>query len=76
MQVAWVVDDLEASMQKWINGHGVGPFMVLRHCQVTNLLHRGRPTTCDFDVAIAQSGTLQIELIQQHDDLPSVYRDL
>ncbi len=75
-QMAWVVDDLEVAMQKWIKGHGAGPFVVLRHCQVSDLLHRGRPATCDFDVAIAQSGSVQIELIQQNDDLPSVYRDL
>ena len=76
MQMAWVVDDLEASMRRWIEQHGAGPFHVLRHCAVQNVRYRGRPATVDMDVAIAQSGGVQIELIQQHDDAPSCYRDM
>ena len=35
------------------------------------------PTSAvDVQVAVAQAGPVQIELIQQHCDRPSVYRDL
>jgi hypothetical protein len=76
VQMAWVVNDLEAAMHRWIEQQGAGPFYVLRHCAVTNVRYRGRPATVDMDVAIAQSGGVQIELIQQHDDAPSCYRDM
>jgi hypothetical protein len=76
MQMAWVVNDLEAAMRRWIEQQGAGPFFVMRHCPVTNVRYRGRPATVDMDVAMAQSGGVQIELIQQHDDLPSCYRDM
>lgn len=76
MQMAWVVNDLEASMQRWIEQQGAGPFYVMRHCNLSNVRYRGQPATVDIDVAIAQSGGVQIELIRQNDDLPSCYRDM
>jgi hypothetical protein len=34
------------------------------------------PVRTSFSTAIAQHGEIQIELVQQHDDTPSAYRDL
>jgi Glyoxalase/Bleomycin resistance protein/Dioxygenase superfamily len=76
IQMAWVVNDIDAAMRRWIEQQGVGPFYVMRHCAVTNTRYRGRPAGIDMDVAIAQSGGVQVELIQQHDDMPSCYRDM
>jgi hypothetical protein len=76
IQNAWVVNDLDAAMRRWIQVQGVGPFYVMRHCAVTNTMYRGRPVNVDFDVGIAQAGGVQIELIQQHNDAPSAYRDV
>ena len=39
-------------------------------------LFRGKLTKIDMSAAIAYSGDLQIELIYQHDDAPSIYTEL
>lgn len=75
MQLAWVVRDLEEAAPRFSKIYGAGPFVLSRHIRVGNPLHRGQPVKTDFSTAIAQAGAVQIELIQQHDDGPSVYRD-
>jgi len=74
-QAAWVVADLEAAMRHWIENCGVGPFFVMENLQIEKMRYRGQPHEINFSVALAQAGPTQIELIFQHDDLPSVYRD-
>lgn len=72
-QIGYVVSDLESALQSWVAA-GVGPWFVLR-----NLTQRAqyRGSTCEVNcsIALANSGPLQIELIQQHDDTPSVYTE-
>lgn len=75
-QMCWVVDDLEAAMKHWIETCGVGPFYVIPHVPAQNITYYGKPAKLDFSGALAQAGSIQIELIQQHCDNPSVYRDL
>jgi hypothetical protein len=66
-------DVIEAA-GRWARVHGVGPFHVLP--VVEQQLHRhGDVSTASIQVAAAQAGPVQIELIQQHCDRPSVYRD-
>ena len=74
-QTAWVVDDLETAMKRWLESSLVGPFFVVPHTQVEDPVYRGSPSELDMSVAMAQSGQMQIELIQQHSDGPSPYRD-
>ena len=73
-QSAWVVADLKSAMLRW-NAVGVGPFFHIPHVQVEGLTHRGIQTDLDFSIALAQAGPMQIELIEQHNDVPSIYRD-
>ena len=73
-QIAWLVDDLDAAVQQWLS-QGVGPFYLFPHAPLVEFHYRRSPSTVDFSVAIAQYGAMQIELIQQHDDRPSQYRD-
>jgi hypothetical protein len=75
-QNAWVVDDLQAAMRRWTDTCGVGPFFVLEHVEMQDLTYRGRPAKVDCSIALAQAGRMQVELIEQHCDNPSVYRDL
>jgi len=75
VQHAWVVPDIEAAMRHWHRAMGVGPFLLLRHLKQTDPHYRGRPLQPDFSVAMAQAGDCQVELICQHCDQPSVYRD-
>jgi hypothetical protein len=75
IQVAWVVADLERAMRRWLETARVGPFFLNAHVVTEGLLYRGKPTSVDYSLAIAQAGSIQIELIQQHNDQPSAYRD-
>ena len=74
-QVAWVVDDLQSAMQRWLTTSTVGPFYVISHSQLENLRYRGKPTELDMSAALGQIGPMQIELIQQHNNAPSIYRE-
>ncbi|WP_338114853.1 VOC family protein [Novosphingobium olei] len=76
MQAAFIVDDVEAAARAWTRATGIGPFFIVPHIQLAELDYRGQPAEgIDFSVALAQSGGTQIELIQQHCDRPSAYRD-
>jgi methylmalonyl-CoA/ethylmalonyl-CoA epimerase len=77
-QIAWVVDDLDAAVRQWQQMAGIGPFFVGEHVGgiFTEATHRGKPVEVDMSCAIAQAGTVQIELIKQHGGAPSPYRDV
>lgn len=75
VQFAWVVPNLEAAARAWHDLQGVGPFLVNRNLALTDPHYRGRPAATAFSTAVAQSGDVQIELVEQHDDTPSAYRD-
>lgn len=60
----------------WVRTTGIGPFLLVSHVVLAEYDYRGKPGRgLDFSVALAQSGGLQIELVQQHCDSPSAYRD-
>ncbi|WP_232332867.1 VOC family protein [Novosphingobium aquimarinum] len=76
MQIAFVVEDLHESCREWIRATGIGPFLEVPHIVLEEFDYRGiKSTGLDFSVAIAQSGGVQIELIEQHGEVPSAYRD-
>lgn len=75
MQNAFVVDDLDATLDHWVNKMGVGPFYVFEHIQFKEVYYRGEPAFIDMTAAIGYWGDVQIEFIKQHDDEPSIYRD-
>lgn len=75
VQNAYVVRDLQAAVHFWSSRMGVGPFYMLEHVEFGPAYFRGRPLTIDLTVAIAQWGNLQIELIVQHNDAPSIYSE-
>jgi methylmalonyl-CoA/ethylmalonyl-CoA epimerase len=75
MQVAFLVDDLDAAIDEWVSLHNVGPFFVDRHTAYAKRSFRGAPAAWDVSLAFAYSGDLQIELVQCHDDAPSVFSE-
>lgn len=75
MQIAYVPADFDAALRFWIETMGVGPFFVREHVQLEQVLYRGELSCPDFDMALAYWGDVQIELIRQHNDAPSIYRD-
>lgn len=74
-QLGFVVDDLVVAAERWVRTFGVGPFHVLPRMEVATR-YRGTESAVEMQVAVAQAGPVQIELVQQHCDRPSIYRDL
>ena len=73
-QLGFVVVDIIEAATRWSTVHGVGPFHLLPVVEQP-LVVRGRPAPVSIQVGVAQAGPVQIELIQQHCDRPSIYRD-
>ncbi|MFD2498635.1 hypothetical protein ACFSTI_06955 [Rhizorhabdus histidinilytica] len=76
VQNAYVVRDLDEAMVRWNRTLGIGPFLVRRHIALRDVLYRGRPASLDISAAHAQAGDIQIELVMQHCDQPSAFRDM
>lgn len=76
-QLGYVVADLDAAVHYWVNTLGAVPFFLIKHCALRNQQLRGQPAAVDVDVDIAlgNSGDVQIELIFQHNDVASVYNE-
>ena len=74
-QNAFIVDDVVAAAGRWSQTLGAGPFFLFEHVDYGGVTYRGQPTQIDASVAIGWWGDVQIELIEQHNDAPSIYRD-
>ncbi|MDP6182654.1 MAG: VOC family protein [Gammaproteobacteria bacterium] len=74
-QLAYVVKDLDAALKYWVDVLKVGPFFLFEHCPLENQRYRGEPSDVDVTLALGNSGALQIELIVQNNDAPSVYKE-
>src|SRR5688572_13724107 len=75
-QIGFVVRDIDAALKYWTEVLGVGPFFVFRDLQLESYLYMGKPSpppSCH--IALGNSGDLQVELIEQVGDEPSVYKD-
>lgn len=73
-QLGFVVDDLLGAAAEWARVFGVGPFHVLP-AHERSWTYRGAQSDVNLQVAVAQAGPVQIELIKQHCDRPSLFRD-
>jgi len=62
-------------MAHWTHALGVGPFFHFAEARVTEFVFRGEPCDARIAVAFANSGPLQIELIQTLDGAASSYRE-
>ena len=47
----------------------------MEHLDLNDVYYNGNDTNIDFSVALAYSGDIQIELIKQHCETPSIYND-
>lgn len=74
-QNGYVVRDIRAAMDHWIHVVGVGPWFFVERVKTDWFRHRGADSPMTMSVALANSGDLQIELIQQTNDAPSLYRE-
>jgi catechol 2,3-dioxygenase-like lactoylglutathione lyase family enzyme len=74
MQIAFVPKDFGAALRYWTETMGVGPFYKLSHVALENTKYRGQPSNIDFSMVLGYWGDIQIELIEQHNDAPSIYK--
>jgi hypothetical protein len=74
-QNGYVVRDIHAAMKHWIEVMGVGPWYYMDRVTTDWFRHRGQNSAVEMSIALANSGDLQIELIQQRNDAPSLYRE-
>jgi hypothetical protein len=75
IQFAYTVPDLGEAMADLGGRLHVGPWFLVEHFPASEMMYRGEPTNVDFNLAITFAGHIQIEVIQQLDDTPSVYRE-
>jgi Glyoxalase/Bleomycin resistance protein/Dioxygenase superfamily len=75
IQMAYVVEDIRASIDWWVNDAKTGPWFLLDHFLGDDHVYRGAPSTADVAIAMGFAGHMCIELIQPLDTNPSVYRE-
>jgi hypothetical protein len=73
-QIGYVVRDIDAAMDDWVK-HGVGPWFYVDRVQTDYFRYRGVDSDMQMSVALANSGDVQLELIQPRNDAPSMYKD-
>ena len=76
-QMGFVVRDIEAAMRHWSELCGIGPWYFAEKIAVTAFTYRGvrQPNGIHMSIAIANSGDVQLELIQQRCNTPSMYQE-
>jgi hypothetical protein len=74
-QNGYVVRDIQKAMKFWTEVQRVGPFFYIPEVKTDWFRYRGADSPVEMSIALANSGDLQIELIQQRNDAPSMYRD-
>ncbi|MDH6194566.1 hypothetical protein M2272_001195 [Mycobacterium frederiksbergense] len=72
-QIGYVVTDLDHAISGWLQ-MGVGPWFVIRDL-AQRVTYRGVACEVRLSLALSNSGELQIELIQQLDDTPSIFTE-
>jgi hypothetical protein len=75
-QQAYVVDDIAEAAQRWNRLYGAGPFTVTPHHVAERFTYRGTTQEADVSYAFGYLGETMIQFIEQHDDTPSIYREM
>jgi len=75
-QICYVVKDIDRIIEHFTKVLGIGPFFLGRHTDFTEFAYDGKPSAgIDMAAAHAYSGDLDIEIISQLCDRPSIYQD-
>lgn len=75
-QYAFLVNDVEEAAHKWNRLYGAGPFVLVPHHKTDKFQYRGTKQEADVSYAFGYLADNQIQFIAQHDDTPSIYRDM
>ena len=76
IQIAYIVKDIEASMRDFTARLKIGPWFLSGPFVPPEGIYRGNPTKMRLTLAVGFNGHMSFELIEQHDDLPSVYQEV
>ena len=74
-QFGMVVPDVDEAMRFWAENMRIGPFTRSRGFKAPDGWYRGSRDMPELSIAHVYTGRVFIELIQQHDDTPSVYKE-
>ena len=74
MQMAYVPADFDAAVDYWTRTVGAGPFFAIDHVKLERVRYHGQPTEIDFSMMLGYWGDMQIELIRQHNEAPSIFK--
>ncbi len=74
-QIAYVVPDLNAAMTSWTSRAKAGPWFVMRDFVGIDQKINGVSDTSATTIALGQSGSVQIELIEVGPDSPEFYQE-
>ncbi|OBG95380.1 glyoxalase [Mycobacterium sp. E136] len=72
-QIGYVVTDIDRAIAGWLE-LGVGPWFVMRDLTLA-ARYRGEPCEITQSLALSNSGDMQLELIQQQSEAPSVFTE-
>lgn len=74
-QICFVVPNLRDAVEEWTSSGRAGPFYLFENFEFKNPNYKGEAIAPDVSLALGYSGDLNIELIEQHDDTPSIYKE-
>lgn len=75
VQTAYYVDDARAAATRWSQRFGAGPFFVLDHIALQDVVVRGEASTFDHTSAYGWQNNVMVELVQQNCSTPSIFND-
>ena len=75
-QQAYFVNDVEEAVHKWNRLFGAGPFVIVPHHKTDRFDYRGTDQEADVSYAFGYLGDMMIQFIAQHDETPSIYREM
>jgi hypothetical protein len=74
-QLGYVVQDIDRAIEHWTINLGVGPFFLIEDQPLKMFAYRGERSEPSCRIALAQSGAIQVELIEQRNDAPSAFKE-
>jgi len=75
IQIAYSVADIQEAMRRYSELLNVGPWFLVGPFVPPKGLYRGAVTKMQVSLGLAYADETMIELIQQHDEEPSVFRE-
>lgn len=73
-QLGFISQDIDRSMAYFVDAWGIGPWFVLRGL-ASKMLYNGNSIDLDLSIAMANNGELQFEIVQQNNEVRSMYSD-